>query len=150
MGEDNMAYERMLDKTSQPNETEILDYITQPVSECWTALRRFLQQTYQVEPTLKFGGAKYGWQMAFRKGGRPLCDLYPENGTFTALVVLGGKEAAQALAALDSFGPTVRACLENAPAFHDGRWLWIRVQQPGDVDDIQRLVMMKRKPARKK
>ncbi len=144
-----MAHERMLDKTHQPNEAEMLGFIGHPVSDCWSALRVFLEDTYQIDPELKFGGAKYGWQYSYRKGGRPLCDLYPESGGFTTLVVLGGKEAAEALAALDGFGPNVRACLENTPAYHDGRWLWIRVQEARDVEDIQRLVLMKRKPARK-
>ncbi len=144
-----MAYERMLEKTRQPGEAEVLEYIGQPVGGCWTALHHFLQETYQIEPETKFGGARYGWQTSFRKGGRPLCDLYPDIGAFTVLVVLGGKEAAQALSELDSFGSNVRACLENTPAFHDGRWLWIRVQEPRDVEDVERLVLMKRKPVKK-
>jgi inhibitor of KinA sporulation pathway (predicted exonuclease) len=149
IGEHRMAYERMLDKTHQPGEADMLGCIGQLVSECWIALDQFLRETYQVEPELKFGGTKYGWVLSYRKGGRPLCDLYPENGAFTVLIVLGGKEAAQALAELDSFGPTVRGYLENTPAYHDGRWLWIRVQQSRDIADIQRLLLMKRKPARK-
>jgi hypothetical protein len=144
-----MAYERMLDKTHRPGEAEILNCIGQPVNESWTALHAFLKDAYQVEPEFKFGGSKYGWVFSYRKGGRPLCDLFPESGSFTALVVLGRKEAAEALAALDSFGPNVRACLENTPAFQDGRWLWIRFQEPRDVADIQQLVLIKRKPARK-
>ncbi len=143
-----MSYERMLDKTRQPTNPEILSYIGQPAGDCWSALNRYLRETYQIEPEVKFGGAKYGWQLSYRKGGRPLCDLYPENGAFTTLVVLGGKESAQALSDLDAFGRNVRACLENTPAFHDGRWLWIRVHQPRDVEDIQRLVLYKRKPAK--
>lgn len=145
-----MANERMLDKTKRPTEGEILTTIGQPANDCWLALSRFLAETYAVEGETKFGGAKYGWVLSYRKGGRPLCDMFPEKGAFTALVVLGGKEAALALAELPSFGPNVRACLENTPAFHDGKWLWIRVQDRRDVEDIQRLVLMKRKPARKK
>lgn len=140
-----MAYERMLDKSKQPTSGEMLDTIGQPISDCWNALNKSLAETYQIEAVTKFGGAKYGWVLSYRKGGRPLCDMFPEAGAFTALVVLGGKEAAQALAALPTFGPNVRACLENTPAFHDGRWLWIRVQDPRDVEDIQRLVQLKRK-----
>ncbi len=143
-----MAYERILDKTRHPGETEILAHIGQPVADCWAALSRYLAETYAVEPETRFGGSKYGWLLSYRKGGRPLCDLFPEAGAFTALVVLGGKEAAQALAELDTFGPNVRACLENTPALHDGRWLWIRVGDPRDVADVQRLVLLKRKPAK--
>ena len=143
-----MSFERMSDKTHTPTEEEILETIGQPAG-CWTALSRYLAETYKIEGDLKIGSEKYGWFLSFRKGGRPLCDMFPEQGAFTALVVLGGKEAAQALTELPTFGPNVRACLENTPAFHDGRWLWIRVQDPRDVEDIQRLVLYKRKPARK-
>ncbi len=144
-----MTYERMLDKTRQPADAEMLSYIGQPNADCWGSLNRYLQETYQIAPETKFGGAKYGWLLSYRKGGRPICDLFPENGAFTALVVLGAKEAAQALSELSTFGPNVRACLENTPAFHDGRWLWIRVQHPRDVEDIQRLVLFKRKPTKR-
>ena len=144
-----MAYERMSDKTKTPTESEILETLGQP-SGCWTALRTYLAETYEIEGDLKIGSEKYGWFLSFRKGGRPLCDMFPEKGAFTALVVLGGKETAQARAELDTFGPNVRSCLENSPSFHDGCWLWIRVQDPRDVEDIQRLVLMKRKPKSKK
>lgn len=143
-----MAYERMSDKSKQPTEEEILSTIGAPAG-CWTALRRYIAETYKIEGELKIGSAKYGWFLTFRKGGRPLCDMFPENGAFTALVVLGGKETSQAKTMLDSFGPTVRACLETSPMFHDGCWLWIRVQDPRDVEDIQRLLLLKRKPAKK-
>lgn len=145
-----MTHERMLDSTHAPAESEMFEQIGAPVSACWTALNQSIRTIYGLEPELKFGGKKYGWLLSYRAGGRPLCDLYPEANAFTALVVLGGKEASAALAMLDSFGPNVRACLENTPAFHDGRWLWIRVQAPEDHDDIMRLLLLKRKPPRKK
>lgn len=143
-----MAYERMSDKTKRPTEDEILETIGQPAG-CWTALKAYLAETYEIEGDFKIGSEKYGWFLSFRKGGRPLCDMFPEKGAFTALVVLGGKETAQAREALDTFGPNVRNCLETSPSFHDGCWLWMRVQDNRDVEDIQRLVLLKRKPGRK-
>lgn len=143
-----MTFERMMDRSKLPTEEEIQAHIGQPVNDCWAALDRYMKETYQVELQPVFGPS-YGWSTRYRKGGRPLCEILPEKGAFTVLVVLGKKEAEQAFAALDDFGPTVRVCLENTPAFHDGRWLWIRVHQPRDVEDIQRLVAYKRKPPKK-
>jgi hypothetical protein len=88
--------------------------------------------------------------MYCRKAGRALMNLSPDSEGFTALVVLGVKEAAQALAEVEKFGPNVRERLETAHIFHDGRWLWIRVQDPRDVEDIQRLLIIKKAPVRKK
>ncbi len=142
-----MTFERMLDRSKQPDSAEIMAFIGQPLAEQWNALDRYLQETYETEPQPVYSPT-YGWSFRYRKS-RPLCEILPERGAFTVLVVLGGKEAAEALGQVDALGPNVRACLENTPAFHDGRWLWIRVQDERDVEDIERLVLLKRKPVKK-
>lgn len=147
-------YERMMDKTTQPTEEAMFAFIGQPIAEAWTALRRFLVETYEIEPIFNSGGKKYGWNLQYRKGGRPLCEMYPENGSFTALVILGKAELAQGLERLETFGPLVQQALVETPRFHDGCWMYIRVADPQtcmqDVKDIQELILIKKKPPRRK
>lgn len=143
-----MPFERFKDRNHPPTREEILTAITSPLNDCWAALDAFLRDTYQVDSEPVFGPS-YGWSYRYRKGGRPLCEVYPEHDSFTVQVVLGKKEAEQALAQADLLGPNVRSRLENTPAYHDGRWLFIQVQDPRDIEDIQRLVLIKR-PAPKK
>jgi len=149
-----MAYERLIDKNARPSDADMLDVIGLPLAEAWTGLRQFLIETYQIEPFLQYGGLRYGWNLQHRKGGRPLAELYPECGSFTALVVLGKQELDTALERLDSFGPLVRSALLNTPRFHDGCWMYIRVSDPQtaaqDARDIQELVLIKKKPPKKK
>jgi len=149
-----MAYERLIDKNAQPSDADMVEVIGAPLADAWGGLRRFLVETYQVEPFLQYGGKRYGWNLQHKKGGRPLCEMYPECGSFTALVVLGSKELAQALEKLESFGPTVGRALVEAPRFHDGCWMYIRVTDPltceKDVQDIEQLILIKKKPPRKK
>ena len=49
---------------------------------------------------------------------------------------------------------TVRQALENTPRFHDGCWMYTRISDPQtceqDARDIARLVLIKKKPPRKK
>lgn len=147
-------HERMMDKTTQPTDADMIDWIGQPIAEAWAALRRFLVETYDIAPVLDSGGKKYGWNVKHRKGGRPLCEMYPERGSFTALVVLGKKELEQALEGMEAFGPTVRQALVETPRYHDGCWMYIRVSDPltclQDVKDIEQLVLIKKQPPRKK
>jgi hypothetical protein len=147
-------HERMTDKTAQPSDAEMIQVIGQPIAEAWTALRSFLAETYHIVPIFNSGGQKYGWNLQYRLGGRPLSELYPEHGSFTALVILGKAELEQALGRLDSFGPTVRQVLVETPRFHDGCWMYLRVSDPltcqQDGQDIQQLILIKRKPPRKK
>lgn len=147
-------YERMMDKTQQPSDAEMLNWIGQPIAEAWMALRRFLVETYGIAPVFDRGGKKYGWNLQHRVGGRPLCEMYPERGSFTALVILGKAELAQALDRIETFGPLVRQALLETPRYHDGCWMYLRVSDPAtcqrDVLDIQQLILIKKKPPRKK
>ena len=147
-------HERMMDKSAQPSDADMIDTIGQPIANAWSALRRFLVETYGITPTFNSGGKKYGWNLQHRIGGRPLCEMYPENGSFTALVVLGKSELEQALGRIDTFGSLIRKALVDTPRFHDGCWMYIRVSNPStcqqDVQDIQQLILIKKKPPRKK
>jgi hypothetical protein len=148
-----MAYERLTDKNAQPSDMDMIDVIGPTLADAWTGLRRFLVETYDVTPVLQYGGKRYGWNLQHRKGGRPLCEIYPECGSFTALVVLGKKELDQALEQLESFGRNVHQRLLDTPRFHDGCWLYIRVADSltcqKDVQDIEQLVLIKKKPSKK-
>jgi hypothetical protein len=89
-------HERMMDKTTQPSDADMLNVIGQPIAEAWTSLRRFLVKTYDIASIYNSGGKKFGWNWQHRSGGRTLCDMYPENGSFTAWVGLGKSELDQA------------------------------------------------------
>lgn len=149
-----MVHERLTDKDAQPSNADMMDVIGAPLAEAWIELRRFLVETYDIVPFLQYGGKRYGWNIQHRKGGRPLCEMYPECGSFTALVVLGKKELEQALERLDSFGSNVRQRLVDTPRLHDGCWLYTRVADPStcqkDVHDIEQLILLKKKPSKKK
>ena len=149
-----MAYERLTDKSKPPSDADMLAIISSPLADGWTELRRFLVETYDLEPILNFGGPRNGWNLVHRKGGRPLCEIYPEHGSFTALVILGGKELEQAMAQLDSFGLIVHQALVDTPRYHDGCWMYIRMKDPNtvlqDVEDIERLILLKKKPPKVK
>src|SRR5512147_1749986 len=125
-----MAYERLIDKEARPSDVDMAGVIGAPLAGAWNELRRFLVETYQVEPFLQYGGKRYGWNLQHRKGGRPLCEMCPEHGSFTAMVVLGGKEMETALARLETFGPTVRRALTETPRYHDGCWMYTRISDP--------------------
>jgi hypothetical protein len=147
-------HERMLDHTVLPTDEGMTDWIGQPLAQEWTALRAFLADTYDITPIFNPGGKRYGWNLQYRVGSRPLCEMYPERGSFTALVILGKAELDQAMHRLAAFAPVVRRALAESPRYHDGCWMYIRVSDPltchQDVKDIEDLIRIKRKPPAKK
>lgn len=147
-------HERMMDKTTQPSDEDMVNWIGPPIAQEWITLRRFLSETYAIIPIFNSGGKRYGWNLQYRMGGRPLCEMYPEHGSFTILVILGKIELDRAMERIETFSPVVQQALAETPRYHDGCWMYIRISDPltchQDVLDIAELILIKRKPSRKK
>jgi len=143
MGQD---FCRMTDKTRKPTEEEMVSFIGERAKGAWLEIKQFLEDRYDLVPETLFYGAKYGWTVRYRKGGKTLCSLFPEKGGFTVLIVLGKKESEKALSIRDELSSKIRKLLGDTEQLHDGRWLWIRLLAINDAIDVKKLLQIKRKP----
>lgn len=128
---------------------EIFSYLGNNAKEAWADIISFLKTNYDFLPELDFGGAKYGWSTKYRRSGKSLYTSYPEKGSFTILIVLGKKEVIEFKEKISDFSEGFIALFNNARQFHDGRWLWIRVLEKSDAEDVKCLLIIKRKPKNK-
>jgi hypothetical protein len=128
-----------------PTEKETADFVGEPAKGAWVELRRFLRENYDIVPEPIFD-KKHGWNVRYRKSGKTLITLIPEKGAVLALMVLGRKESEEALSMRNELCLKMYKLIENTEQLHDGRWLWIRLLQIEDAQDIDRLLPIKRKP----
>jgi len=135
----------MMDGTCTPTEQEITDFIGGPAKRAWVRLRDFLKENYDIVPEMIFD-KKQGWDIRYRKSGRTLITLTPEKGAVRILIVLGREESEKALSMKNELSSKMLRFIENTKQLHDGRWLWIRLFQTKEAEDVERLVLMKRKP----
>jgi len=108
-------------------------------------LRRFLKENYYIEPEMIFD-KKYGWDVRYRKSGKTLITLTPEKGAVRVLLILGREESKKALSMRHELSPKMYDLIETTKQLHDGRWLWIRLFETKDAEDIEKLLPVKRKP----
>jgi len=131
------------DKEHQPAMNEVFDALG-PKQSLWEELTRFISDNYPIPGEWKFGGKNYGWNIWYRKSGKTLVTLYPQQQGFMAQIVLGKDQVEQALDL--RLGKNVGTILKETPQLHDGRWLFIKVKTAKDVQDIQQLLQVKRRP----
>ncbi len=112
----------------------------------WIKLLSFMEVNYQIPIDFSYGGKKYGWNLWYRKGGKSLASLYPQDQHFIAQVVLGKAEVEKAMQ-LD-LGEKVGGLLKETPSLHDGKWLFIPVRAETDEQDVEQLILVKRRPIR--
>lgn len=132
-----------MDRERPPTPAEIAEALGLS-APLWDRLTSFVANAYGIDPTHVPPSRNYGWDVKYRKGGKTLVSLTPDEGRFTALVVLGEKET-QAVRGLD-LGEHVRGVFESARQLRDGRWLFIDVASERDVEDIEKLLAVKRRP----
>lgn len=96
---DCMMWSELFNNEHEPSDHQIKEFVDTPL---WEQLADYLQQTYNVKPKLFYSccsmdkGFWKGWNVKYKKGGKPLCTLYPKPGSFIALVNVGEKESAEA------------------------------------------------------
>jgi hypothetical protein len=108
----------------------------------WDALLLEIGRHTKARPAWRFYGRNYGWALAFKKAGRSLAALFPDEGRLTALTVLTGEQADAALADPE-LGATTRALIESLPRFKEGCWVFVRVAGEDDVAAARRLIRLR-------
>jgi hypothetical protein len=137
---------RLLDREQKPDPKEINRVIGYDAKKAWNEIQKFLEKYYKIEPETVFYGSNYGWNIRYRKSGRTLCSLFPEKGSFSFLIVFGKKEVEKAIGVLDEFSGNIQDIILNTEQLHDGRWLWIRVHKKEEIEDIKKLIKIKKRP----
>jgi len=76
-----------------------------------------------------------------------LVSLYPQHDGFVVQIVLGPTvvDAASQL----PLGTNVRRALDGAQQYPEGKWLFIEVNSNEDIEDVKKLLLLKRKPGKR-
>jgi hypothetical protein len=131
-----------------PTRQEIEKTIGTSVMPAWDELTKFVETNYSHEPIWDDGG-KYGkWEVKYRRSGRTLCAFYVKEGCFTVLVVLGKAEREKFELSQTEFCSSITELYDNTRQYHDGKWLWINVSDMSLVEDIKKLIVIKRKTSK--
>jgi len=139
-------YQRMLDKTVEPTEEDMLNTIGVQAANAWSDIHAFLRANYDHVPVKKHWGKKHGWAIQCRKSNKTLATLAPETGAFTALLIFGKKEVGKIAEQADQISGAVMEMIDNTTQLHDGKWVFIRLADDTYVDDIKKLINIKRRP----
>lgn len=145
-----MGCENIMDIGHQPTVEELVEYIGD-AKERWHDLTTFISENYNTSPKITFSkcSAKPGWNVKFRKSGKSLCTLYPEKGSFTALVVVGETESYQIKTFPNLFGQYFINVFNTAGSLNGCRWLMLEVKDKSVLDAIKEVLLLKVKPNKK-
>jgi hypothetical protein len=120
-------------------------------SSAWEKLAGHIRFCYVMDELWEEGNPthKHYNNLRFRRGGKTLITLCIREGYFIACVVLGKDEREKFDQQRGTFGEIVCKAYDEADTYHDGKWLGFDVYDESLIEDILRLLHIKRKPNRK-
>jgi len=140
-----MAHERFLDRDKQPEPEQVRKTIGREVLPVWDDVAAYLATAFpEYRPEWIYYSAQHGWAVRFRQEAKQLVALFPEQGAFSALVILSPEEDDRALDKINYFNAKFREQLNAISSLPQGRWLWVRIEDHTDFVGLRLLLDFKR------
>lgn len=106
-----------------------------------------IREKYHCKEKIEFSSCswEYGWNVKYKKSGKSLCTIYPRDGYFTVLVVIGEKEREAVEAVLPECMPELRDIYDQTESGNGQKWLMIDLEDRENMyTDVFRLIEIRR------
>lgn len=117
--------------------------------DIWNKLVAGIDSLYEMDRTWNKGFGDWIYEYKYRRGGKTLCTFYAKQGIANILITLGKAEREKVELKREDFSPLLLTLYDETKTYHDGKWLWIPIDEVLLMDDIINLLKIKRRPNRK-
>lgn len=87
--------------------------------------------------------------LKFMQGRKSIVTIYIHEDKFTFLIIFGKRECACFEMQQGEFSKEIQEHYDNAKAYHDRKWLYIDVNTLEQLEEIKKLILIKKKPNQK-
>lgn len=132
------------DINHQPTIEEIETYISNDIFNQFFA---YMNAEYKALCKIEYSKDVYfkGWNVKVRKAGKGLCVIYPKEGYFTVLVVIGAKEQDKFNNLYPTLSKEMKEIYDNTREGNNQRWLIIDIKKKNELyDDLLKLIQIRR------
>ena len=143
----NYPNSRLLNSEITPDYENIIQFIgNRQVQNTWIDLLTFIDNSFNLDKKILFGGKKYGWAVQYKKSKKTIVTIFPERESFTVLLIFGKSELEKIFDKKEIFSMEIINEIDNTKQYHDGKWVWINYRDNTHINDIKELIKVKRKP----
>ncbi len=138
----------MLEKV--PTHEEMTALLGQPLFEIWIELSNLIESKYDMERLWNSGGKRWTYEYKYRRGGKSLCVLYAKENVFGFMIIFGKDERAKFEAKRNNYSLEVQRVYDESTTYHDGKWMMFELTDTSLFPDMEKLLLIKRKPNKKR
>lgn len=132
-----------------PSDSAVKELIGLNKSDIWNGLTASIDKLYDMDRIWNKGFGDWVYEYKYRRGGKTLCTFYAKQDTANILIILGKSEREKFELQRNNFSEQIVELYDITETYHDGKWLWIPIDEKLSSDDILNMLKIKRKPNRK-
>ncbi|MGN0608287.1 MAG: DUF3788 domain-containing protein [Oscillospiraceae bacterium] len=131
-----------------PSNSAVEELIGASKLNIWNSLTESIESLYDMDKLWNKGFGDWIYEYKYRRGGKTLCTFYAKQDTANILIIFGKAEREKFEAQRNNFSEQILAIYDTTQTYHDGKWLWIPIDDTLSFDDILNMLKIKRKPNR--
>ena len=108
-----------------------------------------ITKLYDMEQIWNNGGKKWRYEYKFRKGGKTLCAFYFKDNTLGFMIIFGKDERTKVEEIRNELSSDILETYDNTQTYHDGKWVMFNITDYSILEDLKKLLFIKRKPNKK-
>lgn len=88
-------------------------------------------------------------ELKFKQGKKTVVTIYIREDKFTFLIIFGKKEREAFEMQREDFSKNIQEIYDRSKTYHDGKWMSFDVNTLEQLEEIKKLILIKKKPNRK-
>lgn len=134
----------------EPTREEIIKLLGDNAFTAWESICDSINENYNMETIWNKGGKGGIYEYKFRKSNRTLCTFYVREKQFGFMIIFGKNEREQFELTREVFSKDIQDIYDKATTYHDGKWIMIEVLDNSLLEDIKKMILIKKKPNKKR
>lgn len=120
------------------------------ILKIWEEMTAAIDALYDVDRLWGKGFGQWQAEYKYRRGGKTLCTFYAKEGAAVLLITYGRAEREKFENIRADLSPALITIYNETVVLHDGKWLWLPLDEKLQLQDVMAMLRIKRKPNRKK
>lgn len=128
---------------------QVMRLLPEKAMEIWDEMTAAIDALYDVDRLWDKGFGCWQVEYKYRRGGKTLCTFYAREGEAVLLITYGKAEREKFDLIRDSLSVNLQKIYDETKTLHDGKWLWIPLDDALKTEDVMAMLKIKRRPNRK-
>ena len=128
---------------------QVMGLLQEKTMQIWDEMTAAIDALYDVDRLWDKGFGCWQVEYKYRRGGKTLCTFYAREGEAVLLITYGKAEREKFDLIRDSVSEELQKIYDETKTLHDGKWLWIPLDDALKTEDMLAMLKIKRRPNRK-